>query len=387
MSRFRLNIAGDFYLESSWIKPDLFDEIVCAHFEASDMNMVNLECPVVNGDLPSPINKTGPNIFNTDDIAPTLKELNIHAVTLANNHIMDYGEQGLRETFEFCANNAIRTVGAGIDLKDSRKPLVIDRDGTKISIINFAENEWASATENESGANPMDLIDNGYDIRKASQNSDHVIVIVHGGHEYYPLPSPQIQKRYRYYVDCGASMVISHHTHCISGYEEYQNSPIFYGIGNFLFTTDSKRPEWYRGLILNLGIDKQAIDWEIIPVEQDAGNFSLRFLDGKEKDEVMQSIEELNKVIANPNELEIQWKLFVEKATKYYLKVLSPNYSLNQKYGKSVLYFGAFLKKIYGSPLFDRHKQFTRLLNHLRCESHRSATIQMLKNYLKDHKQ
>lgn len=69
-------------------------------------------------------------------------------------------------------------------------------DFITIGIINFCENEWSIAEEDSAGANPMDFIDNAYQIREAKATHDKVIVIVHGDHEYYSLPSPRMQKQY-----------------------------------------------------------------------------------------------------------------------------------------------------------------------------------------------
>src|SRR5699024_1090893 len=105
---------------------------------------------------------------------------------LANNHILDYDERGLKETLSVCKENNIKTVGAGKNLKEASKTLYIDyREEGKIAVINFAENEWASATEMTAGANPMDIIDNANQIKKAKEKANFVFVIIHGGHEYY----------------------------------------------------------------------------------------------------------------------------------------------------------------------------------------------------------
>ena len=92
----------------------------------------------------------------------------------------------------------------------------------KIAILNFCENEWSIAEDDSPGANPMDIIDNTNHIREAKASHDKVIVIVHGGHEYYNLPSPRMQKQYRFYADQDADIVVGHNTHCISGSEMYK---------------------------------------------------------------------------------------------------------------------------------------------------------------------
>src|SRR5690606_39051508 len=128
---------------------------------------------------------------------------------------------------------------------------------------------WASATETTAGANGMDLIDDVKAIREAKTKSNFLFVIVHGGNEHYNYPSPRMVKQYRFYAENGADAVIGHHTHCVSGYERHNNVPIFYSLGNFLFTKANRQDGWYSGIVLKLIISEdQNINFEIIPVSQ-----------------------------------------------------------------------------------------------------------------------
>src|SRR5690606_30821804 len=138
--------------------------------------------------------KTGPHLkADKDSTLSVLKTLNIDLVTLANNHVLDYDEQGVLDTLVFCKENSIVTVGAGKNKEEAASVFYIDSPQGKIAIINIAENEWASATDTTAGANGMDLIDNIKQIQEAKSKSNFVFVIVHGGHEYYNLPSPRMQ--------------------------------------------------------------------------------------------------------------------------------------------------------------------------------------------------
>src|SRR6185369_4870371 len=116
-----------------------------------------------------------------------------------------------------------------------------------------------------------------------------VIVIIHGGHEYYHLPSPRMVKQYRFYAENGADAIIGHHTHCTSGYEVYKNVPIFYSLANFLFTLNSKHECWYTGLILQLEISQHKdISFELYPIKQQRKNFNVEFLQDTEKEKVIE---------------------------------------------------------------------------------------------------
>lgn len=207
----KILITGDLVINREYIKSNISDAVISL-FNQSDLNIVNLEAPVTNST--SKILKTGPHLkSDKDSTLDILKALDIDVVTLANNHVMDYDEEGVANTLEFCKENNINTVGAGMNLREASQTLYLDSDEGKIAIINFAENEWASATDETAGAHPMDIIDNAKQIKNAKEKADFVFVIVHGGHEYYNLPSPRMQKQYRFYAEQGADIVVGHHTH------------------------------------------------------------------------------------------------------------------------------------------------------------------------------
>ena len=94
-----------------------------------------------------------------------------------------------------------------------------------------------------------------YAIEEAKKKADFVVVIAHGGHEHYNLPSPRMKKWYRFFVDAGAHAVVGHHTHIISGYEVYKDAPIFYSLGNFCFDWEGLRNmEWNNGMLVEVKI-------------------------------------------------------------------------------------------------------------------------------------
>ena len=156
-----------------------------------------------------------------------MKYAGFDGVTLANNHLNDYGEKAILTTMLELVENSIDIVGVGKTLNDSQIPLFLDINGKSIAIINICESEFSIASKYHAGAAPLDLIDNQKEIASCRAKVDFVIVIVHGGHEMHQLPSPLMQKTYRWFVDMGADAVINHHQHCFSGYEIYKGSPIF----------------------------------------------------------------------------------------------------------------------------------------------------------------
>lgn len=305
-----------------------------------------------------------------------LLSLNINVVTLANNHILDYGEKGVSDTIEFCKKNNIKIVGAGLNLEEASKTLYLNSKEGLIAIVNIAENEWASATINSAGANPMNIIDNSKQIKKAKDKANYVIVIIHGGHEYYNLPSPRMQQHYRFFADQGADIVVGHHPHCISGYEIYNGVPIFYSLGNFLFTEKDINLDWYKGLVLEIDLAKGDLQTKLHPVKQDKNTFHLSILKNKEKQIIIDKIEKYSYVIANKNILEKSWQEYIESKINLYLKLWSPVSFIKNKY------LGGVLRKL---PVkFINKSGLALYLNLMRCEAHRDLSKAVIERYLKN---
>ena len=193
----KILIAGDLFVSDQFYNDNIIDKSVQDLFSKADYRIVNLEAPITDDRSENKIIKTGPHLRMSEQTAiSVLNQLNIDGVTLANNHILDYGTKGLLDTLNTLKRDKISYVGAGVNLKDAAKFITLNSEGMKIAIINFCENEWSIAEEDSPGANPMDIIDNAYQIREAKATHDKVIVIVHGDHEYYSLPSPRMQKQY-----------------------------------------------------------------------------------------------------------------------------------------------------------------------------------------------
>jgi poly-gamma-glutamate capsule biosynthesis protein CapA/YwtB (metallophosphatase superfamily) len=383
MDAIKLNIAGDLFLgrrlESIAQKnpESLFDTKVLQLFSGSDFNVLNLESPLTNASDEHQILKTGPNLRASPGTIGVLDLLKINLVTLANNHIYDYGDKGLSDTLELCKKHNISTVGAELTLHEASKIFLKKIDQFTIGFVNIAENEWGNANDNHGGANPMNIIANTRSINEAKKLADVVILVIHGGHEYYHYPSPRMVEQYRFYAEQGASIIIGHHSHYISGYEIFEGVPIFYGLGNFLFdsTTDSKG--WYRGILVSIGINMQKeITWKLHPFKQCHGNLKVELLEGEEKSEIENEISNINSIIADPEKLKEKFNGLVESQKKLVLSMFSTSYLLNQRYFRSAI------RKLGLERFFLRKVQLKSILNYSRCEAHKDITFEVLLNYL-----
>ena len=231
----------------------LFKDLV-PEFTAADYSVVNLECPLI--DAPSPIAKSGPVLGVDACCAATLRNAGICAVNLANNHIMDHGPQGLRRTIRACADAGLEVVGAGENLVAAGQPLIKEIAGMRVAFLGMAEREFCIAGHDAPGANPLDMIDFRRLVRKRQRDYDHLIVLLHGGKEYYPYPSPRLQKTCRFLVEEGASAVVCQHSHCAGTFEVYRNAAIVYGQGNLLFDLNIDEEGWWDGFLVKLTLEK-----------------------------------------------------------------------------------------------------------------------------------
>lgn len=209
---------------------------VMSILNSATFRIFNLETPLYDGY--SPIKKVGPNLVAKCATINGLKALGTNLVTLANNHIMDQGIAGLNSTLETLKQSRIEHVGVGMNSTEARKPYCFDFSRKKIGVYACAEHEFSIATDKKPGANAVDMIEIWDHISQLKSECDYVIVLYHGGKEYYRYPSPNLQKICRKLVDKGANLVITQHSHCVGCQENYHDATIVYGQGNFLFDED-----------------------------------------------------------------------------------------------------------------------------------------------------
>lgn len=202
----------------------------------SDYVTGNFEHPVVLGEDYEKANKYI-HLKTTPESVETLKNLNFSVLTIANNHTMDYQEAGLRDTIMTFEKFGMDYVGAGMNLEEASKISYQKINGIKVASIGITDsyNKEATALIDRAGvlsAAPDVVLPL---IKKADSKADLVVVNIHWGQEYDNDPSPRQQELARAMVDAGADIIIGHHPHVLSKVEVYNNSIIFYSLGNFVF--------------------------------------------------------------------------------------------------------------------------------------------------------
>ena len=272
-----------------------------------DLSVIQFETPLTNAE--TPIIKSGPNLKCPPECVDFVKAGGFDIAALANNHIGDFGTAPVMETIKILEKNGIKTIGAGKNLTAAEKPLIISRNGIKAAFINIAENEFGSAGKNKPGAAPLDVLNNIRLIKETAAHADHVIVIMHGGNETYPLPSPRVVKTCRAFADAGAHAVINIHAHCPQGIEIWNGSPIFYCPGNFYFPVPwqqfDQKSFWWHGFMIKLGFDrKAAFSLEIIPYTFGFTPEKIVPLTGVSKDAFCKYMAKISKIIQDPDEVQ-----------------------------------------------------------------------------------
>lgn len=362
----RITIAGDFTTKhrglSAVKQKRAFSDDIINLFKRSDLSIVNLESPVANNE-DIPIDKIGPNLYTSFESIDYLKESGIDVLTLANNHFFDYGLTGVSKTIESINNNKLYYIGGGRNKNEYRRFLYIENDNHHIAILNYCEAEFS--VNEEFGSNHIDPINIYYDVNDAKKKADFIIVIIHGGHEGYNLPSPRMQKLYRYIIDLGANTVINHHQHCYSGYEDYKNGRIYYGLGNFYFDQYSDH-KWNEGFIVDINIENHIIKYNEIPYIQCLNDdVFVRLMNTMEKENFNSNIDKLNSIINDENKIIYEFREFCKNNINNYNIIFSP-------------YSNRFLRTLCKRgliPSFLNKKRTLHILNNIRCESHRDITI------------
>ncbi len=192
-----------------------------------DLNLVNLEGPITDNasvSRGSAVGSVRNYIFTFDPSwAQTLAENNIRLVNLGNNHILNFGREGLRQTKAYLEKAGVSYFGA----PDYPRSIAREIRGVKIEFVNYNQfSELDSATEEQQAVE---------NIQAATQRADVVIVMPHWGEEYQFDPTPEQQRIGRRFIDAGADLVIGSHSHTIGRMEEYQGKRIYYSLGNFIF--------------------------------------------------------------------------------------------------------------------------------------------------------
>lgn len=371
--------AGDFYPNTenakALIKEGKYDHIVkevTPFIQSADFSLVNFESPIADSNCLKPFIQKGPkNLCSDKKAIECVKYAGFSMIALANNHFHDFGDEGVSQTIEACRIIGMPFCGAGLDKAHAQQPVIYDSSDRKIGVINFCENEFSVATETSAGANPFDLVGIVHQIADLRAKTDYIIVFVHGGVEHYQLPTPMMQKTYRFLIEMGADMVVNSHQHCYSGYEMYRGRPIVYGLGNFFFDNNAvTATKWNEGYMALIEEEGGAYSIKTLPYLQGMSSATITMLSDTMIFE--DKIAALNGIIQDSEVLGKKFENFVLNNKRTLLSIFEP-------------YQSRLALRLYRMGLLPSllsKKKQVLILNRLRCESHRLVSSKLFSQSL-----
>lgn len=233
-------------------------------FQNSDIVFTNLEAPFGQDGEAFPKAYT----FQVHpDLINVLTAGTINLVSLANNHIMDFGITSLVKTMDLLQDNNVYFAGAGLNLSQAREPALFQIKEKRIAFLayslTFPEEFWA--TDSSAGTCFPYHTFVYDDIRKLKAENDLVIISCHWGEELMDMPKKYQVELAHNMIDVGADIILGHHPHVVQGIERYNNKLVAYSLGNFVFGSYSKSAT--ESFILKINWEDEELNsCEIIPI-------------------------------------------------------------------------------------------------------------------------
>lgn len=240
-----LLFAGDVYF-SNYVQnaynragniSGVLDDGIRQEIADADIFMVNQEFPFTDRG-----EKVADKQFNfrvSPKWVSALKEMNVDLVTLANNHILDYGQQGLLDSCDTLNEAGIAYVGGGRDLDEAKKLVTMEAGGRTIGFLGtsrvYMDGSWAAGAGHPGVFSTYDPSLAIEEIKKAKAQCDYLVVYVHWGIERNTEPESYQRSMGQVYIDAGADLVVGSHPHVLQPVETYKDKTIAYSLGNFVF--------------------------------------------------------------------------------------------------------------------------------------------------------
>lgn len=261
------DISFSKFFYDGWRRDSCISLEIQDYLSSADYVVANIESPLTN----KPIS-TSRVLNHVSDLkaGKYLASLNIKVWSIANNHIMDCGVLGLKDTIKVAKQNECMAIGAGNNLTEALTTVILG-ESVKVGILSIASSSWSyiKADEKTPGAATWDKIKN---IKSAINNLrkkvDWVVVVVHGGDEYSDIPLPYVRKQYHRFLELGVDIIVGHHPHVVQNYEKVGKKIIFYSLGNFIFDTENQRgfSHTERGVLIRINFSKSLFSFEHLPV-------------------------------------------------------------------------------------------------------------------------
>jgi poly-gamma-glutamate synthesis protein (capsule biosynthesis protein) len=297
----------------------LFSELRSV-LEKADVVFANLECPLTTAeDRNASKDPTLPFLKAPVTLAEALAKAPISVVSLANNHTMDFGERGLRDTMDALRGAGVAWVGAGLDETAARTAVIRKVKGWRIGFLAYAASDYAGKSTPGCAPAREDVMLR--DVKRLRAECDRLFVSVHQGVVYSDIPVGDHVRMYRKLVDAGADVVFGHHPHVTQGFERRGDGWIFYSLGSIIFDlTRAEEADELRnctlcragafaysvedrrsreGLLVHVTISHNALTMETIPVFQECLDIP-RIATGSERQSLLERMERISAMIDDP---------------------------------------------------------------------------------------
>ncbi len=260
------DIGFDRYFYGKWDDENLISKQILDFLHSADHVIPNVEGPVANAEQNTTQSGVQQLLHTIDPKAvKVLDKMGADIWNICNNHIMDAGPYGIESTLNIAKELNVQTIGAGMNINEARKPVIIDEAGG-IGMFGVGyQRACRKADVDKPGCyswSDLDAIQNT--INEIKSKCRWCIVVAHAGEEFTPLPSPYTRERYHKYLEMGADIVVGHHPHVPMNYETVGDKIIFYSLGNFIFDTDYQRSQHKTefGIIVKLNFTEKEFSYE-----------------------------------------------------------------------------------------------------------------------------
>lgn len=290
----KLLFTGDFCPAEINFKDFSIDRDLLDLFGSADAVFGNLECPITRESTTRPGQFI--NLKAEPETNPLIKKFT--AFSLANNHILDFGEAGARETINFLSQNGISSFGFGGSPKEAALPCRLNIKSRSFAL--FGITQWYCARKNKAGT-CSDR--NSYlfrNIKKCRENGDFVIVMPHWNYELSGIPAPAARRLAEKLVSCGTDLIAGAHPHVVNGIESFRNKTVAYSLGNFLFspqiisTPVDRDSRLYESFIMEYSFGENSHEYSIIIHPVHFSENSIYLLTGTEKERFLSGFKHLN---------------------------------------------------------------------------------------------
>ncbi|MGE5357576.1 MAG: CapA family protein, partial [Bacteroidales bacterium] len=274
----------------------------------ADLRIVNCECALTTAS--TLVWKSGAVFKGEPCHVQGLTAAPFEVACLANNHVLDYGLDGLRETLDVLGEGGVLTVGAGLSGDEVFAPLTLTVNGTTIHVVNFSEGEDLTASDGGPGVFGWEIDRVAETVARCRKQGGVVIAIGHCGLEYIPYPPPYVVAAFRHIADAGAHAVIGHHPHVPQGIEWYDGTPIVYSLGNFVFYQQTGLQARKTGFAVRLAFTGHALSSvQLHPYRiEDAG---LRLLEPAEAATFRRTLAKLSSPLATDVGVDDAWAAYL----------------------------------------------------------------------------